>query len=174
MGLPTNKAYNGIRGLITDTSKFFHEGAGRASYDIAKEVAGGMHLKSSSFALHAGLGAAGGGAAGYLYGGDGDSMMKGAGLGVLGVTGWRGIQSGRQSYKSGMLGSEWSKVKTWGKGIWEEGALQAKLGAMELENPSTSRLMMKQAASAAKSPRAAAEADRAAYRAAQKAARSAL
>jgi hypothetical protein len=70
----------------------------RRGIAVAKDVAGRMHLASAGFATRAGLSAAAGGGAGYLYGdGDWGTAAKGAGLGVLGATAYRGVRAGRAS-----------------------------------------------------------------------------
>jgi hypothetical protein len=140
-------------------------GASRAA-GIARQVSSGMHLKSSGFALAAGAGAAAGGAAGYAASdGDMSGAAKGAALGVLGVAGFRGIQSARSSYNGGLLRDGVSSAKSWASGKWQNGMLQARLGAMELEQRSTSAAVTAGSVGKRMSSRGAAEADRAFWRA---------
>jgi hypothetical protein len=120
-----------------DYARTLTSGAGfQRAKAISKEVAAGMHLKTGGFALQAATGAVAGGAAGYgLDSRDrGRGALRGAGLGVLGMVGLRGVSSARSS---ALAKEGWTDMKAYGRNRWDTGLLQSRLGLMEAMNPST-------------------------------------
>lgn len=66
--------------------------------------------KTGGFRFKAGIGAGVGAAAGYAYGGDTSSALKGAGLGVLGAAGHSAYRVGRANP---LLAREYAAGKSW-------------------------------------------------------------